>query len=225
MAEDSELLYKTITDEKYKRLIRKYITKCDFNTGAWIAGGSVRKVWFDLPWEHQDIDLFFANETQFEQMKQHLTKTVPTDATVEFNLDLNLGGGMNLIAQKANLTEFETGNAVTYTVYTDKEFDHQMYKIQAIKRYFPSNIKELFQSFDFTVTQFATDGNVMVTTRQALKDCEDKRLQMIEGTTRPVNGLRTIKYTAYGFEPVDELMRELVTALATGDEVMIADDY
>jgi hypothetical protein len=133
---------------------------------------------------------------------------------------------LNTTAVKSpSVSEYETGNAVTFTVYTDKEFDHEHFKIQAIKRYFVNNINELFQSFDFTVTQFATDGNIMVTTRQALQDCEEKRLQMIKGTSRPVNALRTIKYTAYGFEPIDTLMEEVVTALANGDEVMIADDY
>lgn len=222
MADVSELVYKPITDKTYRRLIKRFIPDCNFKTGAWIAGGSVRKVWFDLPWEDQDIDLFFANEEQFQFTKNNLTKRMPkSDVVSLFNFnDLNTAA-----VKSPSVNEYETGNAVTYTIYTDKEFDDKTFKIQAIKRYFVNNINELFQSFDFTVTQFATDGNVMVTTRQALQDCEEKRLQMIEGTSRPVNALRTIKYTAYGFEPVDALMEEVVTALANGDEVMIADDY
>ncbi len=224
MVENSELIYKPITDKTYRRLIARYVSNCNFNTGAWIAGGSVRKVWFDLPWEHQDIDMFFSSQTQFELMQTELTEKLPSDntATEPLFLDLNFN---NIAVKTARYSEYETDNAVTYTIYTDSEFDHQMFKIQAIKRYFPSNINELFQSFDFTVTQFATDGKIMVTTRQALKDCEERRLQMIKGTSRPINALRTIKYSAYGFEPVDDLMREVVTSLANGDEVMIADDY
>lgn len=222
MADVSELVYKSITNETYKRLIARFVPDCDFNTGAWIAGGSVRKVWFDLPWEDQDIDLFFASEEQFQLTKNKLTERMPKPEPVSF-FDFNV---LNTAAVKSpSVSEYETGNAVTFTIYTDKEFDHEHFKIQAIKRYFVNNINELFQSFDFTVTQFATDGNIMVTTRQALKDCEEKRLQMIEGTSRPINALRTIKYTAYGFEPIDALMEEVVTALANGDEVMIADDY
>lgn len=222
MADVSELVYKPITNETYKRLIKRFVPDCDFKTGAWIAGGSVRKVWFDLPWEDQDIDLFFASEEQFQLAKNKLTENVPKPEPVSF-FDFNV---LNTTAVKSpSVSEYETGNAVTFTVYTDKEFDHEHFKIQAIKRYFVNNINELFQSFDFTVTQFATDGNIMVTTRQALQDCEEKRLQMIKGTSRPVNALRTIKYTAYGFEPIDTLMEEVVTALANGDEVMIADDY
>lgn len=222
MADVSELVYKSITNETYKRLIARFVPDCDFNTGAWIAGGSVRKVWFDLPWEGQDIDLFFASEEQFQLTKNKLTERMPKPEPVSF-FDFNV---LNTAAVKSpSVSEYETGNAVTFTIYTDKEFDHEHFKIQAIKRYFVNNINELFQSFDFTVTQFATDGNIMVTTRQALKDCEEKRLQMIEGTSRPINALRTIKYTAYGFEPIDALMEEVVTALANGDEVMIADDY
>lgn len=222
MADVSELVYKPITNDTYKRLIKQFVPDCDFNTGAWIAGGSVRKVWFDLPWEDQDIDLFFASEEQFQLAKSKLTERMPkSDVVSLFNFnDLNAAA-----VKSPSVSEYETGNAVTFTIYTDKEFDHEHFKIQAIKRYFVNNINELFQSFDFTVTQFATDGNIMVTTRQALQDCEEKRLQMIEGTTRPVNALRTIKYTAYGFEPIDALMEEVVTALANGDEVMIADDY
>jgi hypothetical protein len=222
MVDVSELVYKPITNDTYKRLIKQFVPDCDFNTGAWIAGGSVRKVWFDLPWEDQDIDLFFASEEQFQLAKNKLTERMPkSDVVSLFNFnDLN-----SAPVKSPSVNEYETGNAVTFTIYTDKEFDHEHFKIQVIKRYFVNNINELFQSFDFTVTQFATDGNIMVTTRQALQDCEEKRLQMIEGTARPVNALRTIKYTAYGFEPIDALMEEVVTALANGDEVMIADDY
>jgi hypothetical protein len=223
MADVSELVYKPITDKTYRRLIKQFIPHCNFKTGAWVAGGSVRKVWFDLPWESQDIDLFFANQDQFDQLKTHLSKIPITDNTAIFDLDLNFQSIAPL--KSTNLAEYETNNAVTYTVYTDKEFDHKPFKIQAIKRYFVNNINELFQSFDFTVTQFATDGKIMVTTRQALKDCEEKRLQMIEGTARSINALRTIKYTAYGFEPVDALMEQVITALSNGEEVMIADDY
>ena len=222
MADDSELVYKPIANEKYRSLIKKFVPQCDFKTGAWIAGGSVRKVWFDLPWENQDIDLFFSSTEQFSSFSKAITSKLPKAPETTFDLDLNL---LSVAAKSTGVSEYETGNAVTYTVYTDKEFDHHTFKIQAIKRYFVNNISELFQSFDFTVTQFVTDGNIMVTTRQALKDCEDKRLQMIENTSRPINALRTIKYTAYGFEPVDQLMQEVVTALANGDEVMIADDY
>jgi len=222
MADDSELVYKPITDTTYRRLIERFVPNCNFKTGAWIAGGSVRKVWFGLPWDTQDIDLFFASEEQFQLTKSSLVEKMPEPASASlFEFDTFSA----LPIKIASVSEYETNNAVTYTLYTDKEFDHRIFKIQTIKRYFVNNIKELFQSFDFTVTQFATDGKIMVTTRQALRDCEEKRLQMIPDTSRSINALRTIKYCAYGFEPVDELMRDVVTALANGDEVMIADDY
>lgn len=224
MADDSELVYKPITNETYRRLIERFVPDCNFKTGFWIAGGSVRKVWFDLPWEDQDIDLFFASETQFQLTKTNLVGKLPKSEPVSLSLfDFNVTEALPV--KMSSVSEYETANAVTYTVYTDSEFDHKPFKIQAIKRYFVNNINELFDSFDFTVTQFATDGKIMVTTRQALQDCEQKRLQMIPETSRPINALRTIKYTAYGFEPVDELMRDVVSALANGDEVMIADDY
>ena len=209
-----------VTDSKFKKIVGKYIP-CNFHGGAWIAGGSVRKLWVGLPWTDQDIDVFFANIEQYQTFANSMkTHVEATDATTPFSFDFN---DMSILAKPASVA-YETGNATTYTLSDDTMSD-KAFKIQAIKRYFVQDIQELFKSFDFTVTQFVTDGNIIVTTRDAVDDCERHRLRMIHDTSRQFSVLRMTKYTAYGFEPDDDLMKQAVTALANNEAVMIEDDY
>jgi len=207
-----------VTDSKFKNILAKYV-KCNLQEGAWVAGGSVRKLWFGLPWADQDIDVFFVNVEQFQEFADSMAPHVEaTNATTPFAFDFNV-----MVAKPASVG-YETGNAITYTL-SDETLSDNLFKIQAIKRYFVKDIQELFSSFDFTVTQFVTDGNIIVTTREALEDCENHRLRMITDTTRQFSVLRMTKYTAYGFEPDDDLMKQAVTALANNEAVMIEDDY
>ena len=209
-----------VTDSKFKDILAKYVN-CNLHGGAWVAGGSVRKLWFGLPWSDQDIDVFFANVEQFQMFADSMnTHTESTNATVPFSFDFN---NVSLLAKPASAA-YETTNAITYTL-SDDTLSDKLFKIQAIKRYFVQDIQELFSSFDFTVTQVVTDGNIIVPTREALDDCENHRLRMITDTTRQFSVLRMTKYTAYGFEPDDDLMKQAVTALANNEAVMIEDDY
>lgn len=215
MAENSNLLYIPVTDSKFKHILAKYVD-CNLQSGAWVAGGSVRKLWFGLPWTDQDIDIFFANIEQYQAFADSMTPHI--ESATPFTFDLNI------MAAKHSSVAYETANATTYTM-SDDSLSDSLFKLQAIKRYFVQNIHELFSSFDFTVTQFATDGNIIVTTQEAVDDCENHRLRMIADTTRQFSVLRMTKYTAYGFEPDDELMKQAVTALANNEAVMIEDDY
>lgn len=220
MADNSNLLYMPVTDSKFKKIVDKYVP-CNFHSGAWIAGGSVRKLWFGLPWTDQDIDVFFANIEQYQTFADSMnTHTESANASVPVSFDFN---NVSLLAKPASAA-YESNNAMTYTL-SDETMCAELFKIQAIKRYFVQDIQELFKSFDFTVTQFVTDGNIIVTTRDAVDDCEHRRLRMIQDTSRQFSVLRMTKYTAYGFEPDDNLMKQAVTALANNEAVMIEDDY
>ena len=217
MADNSNLLYMPVTDTKFKDILTKYV-KCNLQDGAWVAGGSVRKLWFGLPWHDQDIDIFFANVEQYQEFADRMNTHVESSIPVPFVFDFN-----NMVAKQPSIS-FETANAITYTI-SDDNLSDSLFKLQAIKRYFVKDIHELFLSFDFTATQFATDGNIIVTTQEAVDDCERHQLRMIKDTTRPFNVLRMTKYTAYGFEPEDNLMKQAVSALANNEAVMIDDDY
>lgn len=231
MAATSELIQKAVPDGVYKKLI-EHFGSVDLENGGWISGGSVRKIWYDLPWMEQDIDYFFDSPTAFDSFSKKIQVMYdhPQDISVAENPWSSLA-----TKQTPYMSCYSTNNANTYTF---EQFDLSMddsgnqsailemrIKIQAIKKYFPATLEDLFTSFDFTVCQFATDGKTMVATRSAVEDCESGRLAMVPNTVRKMNLVRVAKYCAYGFSPSDELMEMVLKAISNDEPMVIDDDY
>lgn len=228
MEAGSELVYKPLPDGIYKQIIQHF-GRVDLQNGSWISGGSVRKAWFDLDWMDQDVDYFFNERASFDRFVNdvnHRYHDVTQDVTISpFD-----------VTKKSStyMTCYSTENANTYTferfgLIDDKGVEianlEMRYKMQCIRKYFPSSLQELFGSFDFTACQFATDGKMMVATRAAVEDCEAERLEMVPGTPRKPNVVRIAKYCAYGFAPADSLMESVLRSMANDDPLVMTDEY
>lgn len=223
MAEIFDLIYRPVTNKSFSNFIYSF-GGCNLKEGGWVAGGSVRKVWFGLDWKNQDVDWFFPNKKEFDKFDLSLKTLARSNASLGTQ-DITNFDSLDIFAKElADLPPYcySTDNADTWT----KE-GKDKWKIQAIKKYYPKNLQELFESFDFTVCQFATDGTHMVATKEAIEDCEKKTLNVIKNTTRNITPLRITKYAAYGFTPSNDMMKDVIESLRTNNRAMIGsiDDY
>ena len=138
--------------------------------GPWIAGGCIRRlVSNEKPFE-SDIDFFFANEEQLVSFRN------------------------SLLGLKAEVTKESEFN-IEYKLC----LDNKIYKIQAIKIKFYSNIEEVLNSFDFTICQFAFDGSTLYCGEYSLWDLSRKRLVINKVTYGVSTVRRLLKYTKQGY--------------------------
>jgi len=72
-------------------------------------------------------------------------------------------------------------------------------KIQLITEKIFNNIEEILDSFDFTITQFATEGYNLFTTKQALKDTRNKKIRFNKITYPSATLGRFYKYIKKGY--------------------------
>lgn len=170
-----EYVSRQVEDSFFSKIVSKYSS---FSNGPWVAGGSVRKLWFDKPWCDQDIDFFFSSIQQFDEFCSMITKNVSSHTT------------------------HNTSNAITYIV----EIDDKKIKIQAIKKMFYPSYHSLLANFDFNLTQFVTDGKTMLATTSAIQDCLDNMIRPNTAFNKTPVLRRVLKYSAYGFDPDPQLL-------------------
>jgi hypothetical protein len=169
-----EYVTHTVNDQLFSNIVSN---KSSFIDGPWVAGGSVRKVWFGKSWTEQDIDFFFANQQQFELFCDNIKKFKTT-------------------------TTHSTQNAITY----DVEIDEKKIKIQAIKKNFYKSYHALLTSFDFNISQFVTDGKIIKATASAIRDCQNNIIRANKSNGKAASLRRILKYAAYGFDPEPKLL-------------------
>jgi hypothetical protein len=99
------------------------------DSGPWIAGGAGRQLALGET-SFNDIDIWFRNSAQYEQVLNRL--------------DNEFGSEM--------YETFSSDNARTYTAGANK--------IQLIRRNYYQSIDEVFKSFDFTCCQVAVDDDL-----------------------------------------------------------------
>jgi hypothetical protein len=182
------LISSKVTDDEYRDLL-EWI--CNLETGPWAAGGSARKVWQGKPWMSQDVDLFFRDQQQYDAVTEMLS---------------HLGQSQKVI--------HNTDNAITYKIYMHSGDE---IKIQTVRKRWYADIQAVVDDFDFGVAQFASDGVTVLATEQAIQDCADNRIRMTSRSANRSKLLRLLKYTAYGFDPDDELFIKTVTTISSGD--------
>lgn len=178
---DINSLFKSQTDEYFSDFIQHLHLELDIVNGPWICGGTARRLWQGEPWENHDIDLFFPNQDSF-------------------NRTLLL-----LWPHQGGHETHKTTNATTYNI----QFNDKNYKVQCICKEYYKTVYDLWQSFDFTVCCFATDGKLIMADINAAKDVNTKTMSYVPGSTRPIDGRRVTKYGIYGFNPTKHILTEL----------------
>jgi hypothetical protein len=137
---------------------------------CWVAGGFIRR-WYSGMKQDSDIDLFFHNEETYIKICEGLEK---------------------LAIEPPKITEFNQ-------MYKIKIDDTWTIDVQAIKHQFYENIDALLDSFDFTICQFAFDGNQICATEEAILDCNRKRLAPHKISYGVSSLRRIIKYANQGY--------------------------
>jgi hypothetical protein len=183
---------------------------CNLENGPWIAGGCARRLWFGQEWIKRDVDFFFSNKEDFDNavktVEKYTSKTTQSKPISDF--------GDIMIAKSS--PKIHTDNASTYEINL-KEDDNVAITLQLIRKNWHKDLLSLFENFDFTVCQFATDGKTIVAPSYAENDCNLKILRQVESSKRRLSARRVIKYAIYGFEPTRKIMKDLVDRHANKD--------
>ena len=143
----------------------------------WVAGGAIRRTIANQPLD-TDVDYFFKKGSKSLDFKGLLSQRNENDVEVLRKTD----------------------TATTYVVrYTNDNQQTSTIKVQEIKVDFYDSIEQLLNTFDFTICQFAYDGENLHCGDYSLHDLGRKRL-VINNITYPVASLRRlIKYTQQGY--------------------------
>lgn len=159
--------------------------------GAWCAGGAIRRTIIKQPLS-SDFDFFFRSAEQLADWEKALPSTLSLVRETEHHKHWK-----GTIGESAIPVE-----------------------IQAIRFRYYESAADVIDSFDYTITQFALDGDKLVTTPEALWDLGRKKLA-IHKVTYPVATMRRmLKYATQGFTACGGCMATLLRETASTPEVM-----
>lgn len=177
-----------MTPKQIQPEIFKYLPPLNLQTGPWIAGGAAL-TWFQGNPVTSDIDIFFQDEVQWEAFRLALIEKCRGARQAN-----DVYGSPPRI--------FLIGVDLKYSVICDTEnaltIKLENTQIQLIKK-FSKSITDVFDSFDFDVCKFATDGDHYIHIDRALDDLSKKILHSEK--FKPSLLSRIMKYTTYGFIP------------------------
>lgn len=171
---------KFVKNSNFEKIIR-YLPEFNLTKGPWIAGGAARLLWHREEIGDHDIDIFFANEDQWNKYIKTLEGLTSDNA-------------------------FVTKNASTFNI----KVEELTFKIQLIKKNWYKDYEDIFNSFDFTCCQFVTDGKNIIATEDAVNDCKKKIMRFNANTTREFDSRRAIKYSLYGFTPDKNILTQII---------------
>ncbi len=100
------------------------------------------------------------------------------------------------------------------TTYRLKQVDH---KVQFITKRYYESAREVIGTFDFRAAMFATDGERLYTTREAIRDARRKHLTM-NAIEYPVATLQRIaKYGRKGYRFTESGAREFIQIVQSSE--------
>lgn len=165
-------------------------------TGPWIAGGAVRRTITGEKLD-SDFDFFFATKQQADVFAE-------------------------MLAVKGAVKMAETDKAATYTLPDEGVYLPEM-KIQLITFSFFSDPEAVIDAFDFTLSQFAYDGETVFVGPFSLWDVARRRI-VIHKVSYGVSTIRRLlKYTAQGYTVCAGALAEILNQVVANPEVIQAD--
>lgn len=159
--------------------------------GAWCAGGAIRRTLIRMPLD-SDYDFFFRDADHMAEWEKKLPKT------------------LKMVRETPHHKHWR-GTIEGSELPVD---------IQAIKFRFYASAAELIDSFDYTITQFAYDGETLTTTPMALWDLGRKKLAVHKITYPVATMRRMLKYTSQGFTACAGCMQQILRDTAASPEAM-----
>ncbi|CAL8901955.1 conserved hypothetical protein [Bacillus pumilus] len=157
---------------------------------VWVAGGAVRKTLLQKEID-SDYDFFFSNNEALVAFKQHVKEE---------------GGKLSS----------ETLHQETYLI----DIQNKPRVIQLIKIGFYENVSKLLDTFDFTITQFAYDGESLYAGSHSLWDLSRNRLALHKLTYGVATMRRLIKYTNQGFIACAGTMQSILEEAVKNPDVI-----
>lgn len=159
--------------------------------GAWCAGGAIRRTLAKHALD-SDYDFFFKSVDAMNEWEAALPKT------------------LTLIRETDHHKHWRG-------ILEGSELSVD---IQAIKFRYYDTAESVIDSFDYTITQFALDGDALVTTPYALWDLGRKKLA-IHKVTYPVATMRRLlKYSNQGFTACAGCMATLLRETASNPDAL-----
>lgn len=213
------LQYKKISDPLLLS-IGTIIGGFDMEQGPWISGGAARRLWYNIPYDSHDIDIFFPNPEQWNNADRNLDSYVNNESTKGFVNKLIKFIGFTDELSCTN-SVFRSQNSTTYELLVDK----RKIRVQIIKKYYGKTLEDIWQNFDFTVCKFATDGKTLVADQEALDHCEKKMIYLNKDASGLFDVKRVIKYSIYGFTPCEEICSEIIKNYKNGTMLLTQDEY
>jgi hypothetical protein len=179
-----ELLHFQADQSHPLALIIRRLPHLDLSRGPWVAGGAARRLFAREMLAGGDIDVFSKSALLAQDFMENLGRVgcvEMADLEIKKNRNFEMCFGSSGLLRAT---------------------------IQVVRSRTAPTLIDLFESFDFTVCCFATDGRTIVTTPQAVSDLEGRWLRPANPAKKPTSmiGARIIKYTGYGFTPAPDLL-------------------
>lgn len=173
--------------------------------GPWIAGGAIRRTLCNEPLV-TDIDYFYKDGEELSfNMKVLLEKLAKEN-----------GGRIKSTTVETNATTYD----VEYKANDEKEECTKSIKVQEILIDSYRSPEHLIDEFDFTICQFAYDGDKLYCGDHSLWDLARKRL-VINKITYPVASMRRlIKYTQQGYYACHGTMNQFLETIVKHPELL-----
>lgn len=166
-------------------------------TGPWLAGGALRRTLMQQE-PDSDFDFFFRDAGQLEAFKSKLVEM-----------------GFEQVRETEHHVHYRgrVGDA------------GKLVDVQCIRFAFYADAKAVIDSFDFTICQFAFDGESLTCGDFALWDLGRKRLA-VNKITFPVSSMRRVlKYGTQGFRACNGCLQALLRATAANPAIDMETTY
>ena len=193
-----------VQDPVFEKVI-SLMPPLNLETGPWIVGGAGRKLYQNSTWTGGDVDVFFRDDHQRREWTRRLLER--NDDKLEDSGDLEDLFAVYTPKRKPQIImTYYTDNAETWTLTVKHQETYHDVKIQLIKARMAPNLQAIWDGFDFTVCQFATDGSSIVATSEATQDLSANQLVVVDPKNSRCLPLRILKYYTYGFQVNDQLI-------------------
>lgn len=213
------MIIKFIKDQLLLAVIET-IGGCDLNAGPWISGGTARRLWYNTAWIQHDVDVFFSNKQQFECANEKILAIFNEQSVVKNQFVLS-PFELSISELNIEIKRHVTENAITYRI----KIADTLVTIQLISNMWYSSVRNIWNNVDFSVCRFATDGATLVADPIAVDHCNSRVLTVNYTYSKPISARRVIKYSIYGFNADQHIMKQLLQQHENQNINDTVDDY
>lgn len=185
--------------------------------GAYIAGGFMTSVMRGKKTYNGDVDFFFNGSKAFSKML-HLLQSPPSGAEAYKGYMPSIGPNndrFSLYHLKTASRKFRLVNYVPEDLTITQKDTPDRLKYQLVKLFWFDSAIHVIDSFDFTVCQFATDGNYIFYNPRSMVDLHNNELRFHQKKQPALHGMRRIlKYVNKGFAIQQSEYQDIAEAAA-----------